>query len=196
MSRLNDSSVSIYDAIQNIRNGKYLMPAFQRSFVWDMRRIEKLWDSILQGYPISTFLFWHIDENNTAPETEFCDFMRDVRFDFAGKADKINYELRPIDLNTTDTAILDGQQRLTSLYLTLFGEVGIREKHQSTKNSTRTISKLMIELNQSRIESQDEFDIKEYDISFTTKFNLITPTKFEIKRVFEDKFRNKENNGN
>jgi len=50
MSKLIDSSVTIYDALQNIKNGKYVMPAFQRQFVWEMDRIEKLWDSILLDY--------------------------------------------------------------------------------------------------------------------------------------------------
>lgn len=82
-------------------------------------------DSILQGYPISTFLFWHIDETNVTADTYFCDFMTDVRFDSTKKADNVNYDLRTIRLSTTDTAVLDGQQRLTSLFISLFGEAGI-----------------------------------------------------------------------
>lgn len=47
MSVLIDSSVTIYEGIQNIKDGKYVMPAFQRQYVWSMEQIEKLWDSIL-----------------------------------------------------------------------------------------------------------------------------------------------------
>ena len=47
MSRLVDSSISIYEALENIKNGKYVMPAFQRQYVWSMEQVEKLWDSIL-----------------------------------------------------------------------------------------------------------------------------------------------------
>lgn len=36
MSRLVDSSISIYEALENIKNGKYVMPAFQRQYVWSM----------------------------------------------------------------------------------------------------------------------------------------------------------------
>ena len=64
MSKLNDNSITIYEALQNIENGRYVMPAFQRQYVWSMEQIEKLWDSILLDYPIATFLFWHIDDNN------------------------------------------------------------------------------------------------------------------------------------
>ena len=61
MSRLNDESITIYEAMKNIQTGKYVMPAFQRQYVWSMEKIEKLWDSILQGYDVSTFLFWYIE---------------------------------------------------------------------------------------------------------------------------------------
>lgn len=64
MSVLIDSSVTIYEVIQNIKDGKYVMPAFQRQYVWSMEQIEKLWDSILLDYPIATFLFWHVDDDN------------------------------------------------------------------------------------------------------------------------------------
>ena len=80
MSRLHDDAITIYEAITNIKEGKYVMPAFQRQFVWNMDKIEKLWDSILQGYPISTFLFWHIDEDNVSWDTLVCDFMTFITF--------------------------------------------------------------------------------------------------------------------
>ena len=56
MSKFVDDSISIYDALENIKNGKYVMPAFQRQYVWSMEQVEKLWDSILLDYPIATFL--------------------------------------------------------------------------------------------------------------------------------------------
>ena len=49
MSRLIDNSISIYEAMQNIKEGKYVMPAFQRQYVWSMEQVEKLRDSILLG---------------------------------------------------------------------------------------------------------------------------------------------------
>ncbi|MBR1680915.1 DUF262 domain-containing protein [bacterium] len=58
MSEIINNSISIYDAIMNIKNEKYAMPAFQRQYVWSMEQIEKkLWDSILLDYPIASFLF-------------------------------------------------------------------------------------------------------------------------------------------
>ena len=129
MSVLIDSSVTIYEVIQNIKDGKYVMPAFQRQYVWSMEQIEKLWDSILLDYPIATFLFWHVDDDNVTWDTYFCNFLSSVTFDSRKQADSVNYELSSIDVKLTDTAVLDGQQRLTSLYLSLFGDAFIRQKH-------------------------------------------------------------------
>lgn len=160
MNNLYDKSITIYEAVQNVENGKYVMPAFQRQYVWTMEKIEKLWDSILQGYPISTFLFWHIDDSNTTWDTYFCDFMKQVRFNSTKRADNINYELRSINLNITDTAVLDGQQRLTSLYISLLGDTGIRPKSHKKSSDCQILTKLLVELNKNKINEQDEFNIK------------------------------------
>lgn len=190
MSRLEDKSISIYEAIQNIENGKYVMPAFQRQYVWSMDKIEKLWDSILQGYPISTFLFWHVDDSNVSKDTYFCDFMKEVNFDSTKNAKDVNYDLRTIDFSVSDTAVLDGQQRLTSLFISLLGETGLRQKYQRKSNSTKLITKLLIELNKNKINVQDEFNIKKYDIHFTDKVGKIDPSQFEIKTILKEEFRN------
>ena len=49
MSRLVDDSISIYEALQNIQEGKCVMPVFQRQYVWSMEQVEKLWDCGLLG---------------------------------------------------------------------------------------------------------------------------------------------------
>lgn len=52
MSEFVDNSITIYEALEHIHSGKYVMPAFQRQYVWSMEQIEKLWDSILLDYPM------------------------------------------------------------------------------------------------------------------------------------------------
>lgn len=191
MDNLNDESITIYDAVQHIDKGKYVMPAFQRQYVWDMEKIEKLWDSILQGYPISTFLFWHINDENVSGDTFFCDFLKEVKFDSAKKANNVNYELRTVNFDITDTAILDGQQRLTSLYISLLGDTFLKPKYKKS-NDTQIHTKLLIELNENKIDTQYEFNTKKYDIKFTDKVAKIEPTKFEIKTILKDEFKNQE----
>ncbi|MFZ2302238.1 MAG: DUF262 domain-containing protein [Gallionella sp.] len=88
-----------YEALfLEIDTGQIKLPMFQRDFVWDKEKSAKLIDSILNGFPIGTFIFWKTKEelrsyrnigNHTLPETP--------------KGDYAQY-------------ILDGQQRITSLY--------------------------------------------------------------------------------
>jgi len=195
MSKLIDNSISIYEAMQNIQSGKYVMPAFQRQYVWSMEQIEKLWDSILLDYPIATFLFWHVDDYNTTWDTYFCNFLQTVTFDSRRLADNINYELSGIKPNISDTAILDGQQRLTSLYLSLYGTSYIREKHARRKSTGGIVSKLIIELN-NKISTEEEYNNKKFDIKFNDKVGQLTPTQFEIKKLMTPEFSNIETRDN
>lgn len=191
MSFLKDSSISIYEAMMHIKEGRYVMPAFQRQFVWSMEQIEKLWDSILLNYPIATFLFWHVDDNNVTWDTYFCNFLTSVTFDNRKQADSVNYELTDIDVNTTDTAILDGQQRLTSLYLSLFGDSYIREKYARRNTVGGTVTKLLIELNKNKLDvDEEEYNSKKYDIKFSVKVGRLSPTQFELRNILQEKFQN------
>lgn len=190
MSKLVDSSISIYEALENIKTGKYVMPAFQRQYVWSMEQVEKLWDSILLDYPIATFLFWHVDDDNVTWDTYFCNFLYEVTFDNRKQADTVNYELSNINVNQTDTAVLDGQQRLTSLFLSLFGNAFIRQKYARRKNKGGIVTKLLIELNKNKITvDEEEYNSKKYDIKFSEKVGKISPTQFEIKNILDPKFQ-------
>lgn len=190
MSRLIDNSISIYEALQNIKEGKYVMPAFQRQYVWSMEQVEKLWDSILLDYPIATFLFWHLDDDNVTWDTYFCNFLSEVTFDNRKQADTVNYELSNINVNKTDTAVLDGQQRLTSLFLSLFGNAFIRQKYARRKNSGGIVTKLLIELNKNKLTvDEEEYNSKKYDIKFSEKVGKLSPTQFEIKNILDPRFQ-------
>lgn len=190
MSVLVDDSITIYDALQNIKNGKYVMPAFQRQYVWSMEQIEKLWDSILLDYPIATFLFWHVDDDNVSWDTYFCNFLSDVTFDSRKQADSVNYELSSIDVKLTDTAVLDGQQRLTSLFLSLFGDAYIRQKHARKKTGGGIVTKLLIELNKNKLTvDEEEYNSKKYDIKFSEKVGKLSPTQFEVRKILDSKFQ-------
>ncbi len=197
-------SISIYDAMQNIENGAYLIPAFQREYVWNLRQIEKLWDSILLGYPIATFLFWHIDEKNTTNDTYFYNFLRSGTFrkGVVGKNETGNtYTQVKVDLSKTNTAVLDGQQRLTSLYLSLYGDVNILGKNMRA-SSGGYLSKLVVELNQQELidtlsdeEGDNDACLEQiYDIKFTSPDVPNSPTQFEVKKLVakDNKFKSLE----
>lgn len=190
MENLHDGSVAIYDALQLIKDGKYVMPAFQRQFVWNMGQIEKLWDSILLNYPIATFLFWRVEDDNVTWDTYFCDFLTRIVFDSRKAADSMNYGLTNIDTKITNTAILDGQQRLTSLYISLLGEAFIRPAYSRRDTGEKTVTKLLIELNKHKISTdEEEYNAMRYDVRFSEKIGKLSPTQFEVKNILQEKFQ-------
>lgn len=195
MSNLIDNSITIYEAMKNIENGKYVMPAFQRQYVWSVEQIEKLWDSILLDYPISNFLFWHIDDKNVTWDTYFCNFLKQATFNSTKQSDDVNFPINNIDFNYTDIAILDGQQRLTSLFLSLCGDTYLRPKYSNKNSGVMYVYKLFIELDKNKImQDEDEYNSKQYDIKFTSKGlnNNSSVTLFEIRNILDEKFQNDE----
>ena len=195
MSNLIDNSITIYEAMKNIENGKYVMPAFQRQYVWSIEQIEKLWDSILLDYPISNFLFWHIDDKNVTWDTYFCHFLKQATFNSRKQSDDVNFPINSIDFSYTDIAILDGQQRLTSLFLSLFGETYLRPRYSNKNSGVMYVYKLFIELDKNKIEQDEEdYNSKKYDIKFTSKGLSInsSTTQFEIRNILDEKFQNDE----
>ena len=71
--------ISISEAILNIDQNKYLLPAIQREFVWSHDKVEWLFDSIMRNYPISSFLFWEVNEQ-TAKGYKFYKFISEIGF--------------------------------------------------------------------------------------------------------------------
>lgn len=182
-------SKKLCDVLKDINENKYVMPAFQRDYVWNLNRVEKLWDSILQGYPFSTFLFWKLDENHVTSSNLFYVFARSCNFKKNGDNRGCKYVSGKIDFsdeNHPTIAVLDGQQRLTSLFLSLYGEMW----KEPRKNSDRLLMRLYIELDKSKIDENENFNTKKYDIYFTEKAPaVISPSLFEIKNILKEEFK-------
>jgi hypothetical protein len=88
----------ISNLVHRIQNGDIKIPKFQRGFVWDEGQIIKLLESIYEGYPIGSLLFWLSDKP-----------MRSER-DIGG------FELPQTPDKYPRNYVLDGQQRLTTIY--------------------------------------------------------------------------------
>lgn len=187
MSKQIDGSISIYESVEFIKRQKYVMPAFQREFVWETKQIEKLWDSILNGYPIATFLFWKIDEGNVTPDTFFNNFLTSVTFNAAGKPSQNKYDLSGIDLEITDTAVLDGQQRLTSLFLSLAGQVFRRTGRGANFLSPNLLLDLV---EPTPNEDENIFRAKPLRIYFTDHIMAHNPSKFEVRDIMAEEYHN------
>ena len=52
--------ITIGKALGSIERREYVLPAIQREFVWWPEQIECLFDSLMRGYPIGSFLFWMV----------------------------------------------------------------------------------------------------------------------------------------
>ena len=58
-----ETPLTIAEIIKDISNNKYVLPSIQREFVWSTTQIERLFDSLMQEYPIGAFLFWEISKD-------------------------------------------------------------------------------------------------------------------------------------
>ncbi len=121
-------NISIKELICERVNEDTFLPAIQREFVWTPNQIEKLFDSIMCGYPISSFLLWKIKAEDKAKWQSY-EFIR--YFDEEKPHNKVaclNGVNRPI-------FVLDGQQRITSMYIALKGGYRFlsRKKWRDTK---------------------------------------------------------------
>ena len=78
------TAITIKEAIDHIHNNRYLLPAIQREFVWWPHQMERLFDSLMRGYPIGSFLFWRVDPE-TAKNYSFYQFITNSWRVSAGK---------------------------------------------------------------------------------------------------------------
>ena len=71
-----ETPITIRETIQRIQRREYLLPGIQREFVWQPDQICRLFDSLMRGYPIGSFLFWRVTEEHKA-DYQFYEFIRD-----------------------------------------------------------------------------------------------------------------------
>jgi len=114
------TGATIKDTIQLIQQHEYVLPAIQREFVWKPEQIQRLFDSIMQGYPFGTFLLWKVQAENSS-KYKFYDFVREYH-----ERDNPHCPNLPAQLNHALTAVLDGQQRMTALNIGLCGSMAIK----------------------------------------------------------------------
>ncbi|MFA5644559.1 MAG: DUF262 domain-containing protein [Patescibacteria group bacterium] len=92
--------ISFDNLLSDISSCRIQIPPFQRSFVWSANDIRYLLDSIYRGYPIGSFIFWKTTR----------------KLPFSRKIGNINLSQDNINIGTQISFVLDGQQRITSLF--------------------------------------------------------------------------------
>jgi hypothetical protein len=115
---------SVRSVISDINSRKIYLPAIQRKYVWDDDQITRLMDSIMLGYPIGTFLFWKVKKTViNKKEYSMYEFIKDFTSAICIRILQL-HNLFPIGSDEEAIwAVLDGQQRLTSMYIALQGSV-------------------------------------------------------------------------
>lgn len=105
-----DTTHQVADLITDIRRGEIALPDLQRPYVWEPAKARELFDSMYKGFPVGYLLFW---ETGVEPG-----------------ARQIGERSKP---EAARRLIVDGQQRLTSLFAAMTGTPVLREDYRSTR---------------------------------------------------------------
>ena len=155
--------ITIKEALENIHKNYYVLPTIQREFVWNPYQIEKLFDSILQGYTISSMMFWKI-EKEKSHEFEYYKFIKkyshfgDKRFN---KKLKIEKEEEKKEL----ISVFDGQQRLTALNIGFFGSFAYKTP-KTRWNNENNFKDRFLYINLLNAKNENDDSDFEYSLSF------------------------------
>ncbi|AGA33967.1 hypothetical protein TVNIR_2324 [Thioalkalivibrio nitratireducens DSM 14787] len=110
---------TLYGLLSQIDRDEIVLPAMQRPFVWKNERISRLIDSLLRGFPIGAVMLWR-----TRTVQRYRRISRDIDTGVATK-----YVFETSSRNDNRYLVLDGQQRLTSLYVCFRGSYDRRKLH-------------------------------------------------------------------
>ncbi len=178
-------------------NSQYFLPAIQREFVWKQEQIVQLFDSILRGYPISSFLFWELKPENR-------DKWEAYTFISAAKHGGTHNNLANTNGVQHLTLVLDGQQRLTSLLIGLKGSYVAKKKYKRWDNPDAWVrQKLYLDLLKDPLADEENGSFETgvyYGLSFLDKvpkpdtqhhwFEVGKILDFDTEKAFDD-FREK-----
>lgn len=155
------TAITIKKALDAIFRHEYVLPAIQRELVWKPRQIEMLFDSLMRGYPVGSFLFWQVQPDN-ARRYRFYDFV--TRYH---QKTPHNDPLDGVPPGAHLTAVLDGQQRLTALNIGLNGSYSSKLPRLRW-NNPRAFPERRLYLNV-RSQPADDEDGMQFDFRFLTK---------------------------
>ncbi len=178
------NKTTIKKMIADIDQKKTYLPALQRKFVWNTDQIELLFDSLMRNYPFGTFLFWRLAKKS-AESYVFYEFLTDYD-------ERTPYNRRKTGAFTHPEVIgvLDGQQRLSSMYIGLMGSHTEKTPHLRRANPN-AYEKKYLYLNllslpyvvnaEGKIETSED---QKFEFHFRTEENVAT--NFTRKVVHKD----------
>jgi hypothetical protein len=153
--------------INEIEKGIVKIPQFQRDFIWTKRKACKLMDSIVKGYPIGTLILWKTKERLRSIRN-----IGGIELPEPPDGDFIQY-------------VLDGQQRLTSLFTILKGLKITRGADSTTSKkgglSTAALAKLIEKLPPEKLQRLIEITKAANEDDFSEMYvNLVANEDDEI----------------
>ncbi|WP_225806245.1 DUF262 domain-containing protein [Cronobacter sakazakii] len=162
-----EKAITIKQAIDSINLRHYLLPAIQRKFVWSSSQICLLFDSIMRDYPINSFMMWDIRSASIKNDYKFYEFLKEY-------CQRFNEENPCVATNAgfhDFKAVIDGQQRLTSLYIGLCGTYAYKKPRvwwpSAQDDRILPPRKLYVDLT-APLKSDDELMMK-YNFRFLTE---------------------------
>lgn len=181
MSRGFQPEITIKEAIDNIDSNRFLLPAIQRKFVWSTDQIELLFDSIMRKYPINSLMLWEISSDNIKNNYRFYSFLRK----YIQKYGEMNEALNTKGKTETFYAVIDGQQRLNSLYIGLKGTYAVKLPHKYWNYTEDNFPPMKLYLNiKNEYKSDTEID-KKYEFKFLRKEKAQSENSHGDKYWFE-----------
>lgn len=180
--------LSIKEAINYIGQGRMFLPEIQRKFVWKEEQIENLFDSLLLGYPIGALLFWKTSKkvlNNDDTALNLYEFIRDYH-----ERDNKDNKKAPWPITSDFESyyiVLDGQQRLSSLYIALCGSLSRKlPRHWWDNDSSFPKKELYMNLTiDPSLKILDDDESKRFKFLTKSEFDEVPKTWFKVKDIFK-----------
>ncbi len=163
-----EKAISISEAITSIEQHKFLLPSIQRKFVWNSSQICTLFDSVMRGYPINSFMMWEISDHNIKRDYKFYEFLKE----YCDRFKEDNPHIPTHGSYHDFKAVIDGQQRLTSLYIGLCGTYAYKQPRvwwpQAYDENSLPPRRLYLDLSQP-LNAEDDQSWMKYNFRFLTK---------------------------
>lgn len=181
MARGFQPQITIREAIEKIDQNLFLLPAIQRKFVWAPEQIELLFDSIMREYPINSLMLWEITASRIKNDYKFYSFLRNYRERYGEANELLNSRGRREDFY----AVIDGQQRLNSLYIGLKGTYATKLKNKWWVDTEEALPPMKLYIDIAR-EYRRETDIdKKYNFKFLKKEKVKNDNREGVHHWFE-----------
>lgn len=179
---------TIAKIVEDVNNNRIYLPAIQRKYVWTEEQITKLMDSILRGYPFGTFLFWKVKKTTVNKKKySMYQFIKNYHQRDCYKNEPAGFPFNISEDNPDETVLsaLDGQQRLTSLFIALKGSISMKLTKKHWNNDEAFPKKeLYFDLHSTQNREDDEGG---YDFAFLTESEVSQSTKiwYKVKDIIQ-----------